>query len=45
MLLSPHAASTVHVENRRMVDLFLANLERYLAGAPLRNRFEPGRGY
>jgi glyoxylate/hydroxypyruvate reductase len=45
VLISPHSASTVHAENRRIVDLFLANLERYLAGAPLLNRFEPGRGY
>ena len=45
VLVSPHSASTVMAENRRIVDLFLANLERYLEGRPLLNRFEPSRGY
>jgi phosphoglycerate dehydrogenase-like enzyme len=45
VLVSPHSASTVEAENRRIVDLFLANLERYLDGRPLINRFERGRGY
>ncbi|MGH6921062.1 MAG: D-2-hydroxyacid dehydrogenase [Geminicoccaceae bacterium] len=45
VLISPHSASTVHAENRRIVDIFLANLGRYLAGEPLINRFDPARGY
>jgi glyoxylate/hydroxypyruvate reductase len=45
VLLSPHSASTLADENRRIVDLFLANLERFLAGRPLLNRFDPARGY
>jgi glyoxylate/hydroxypyruvate reductase len=45
VLVSPHSASTVHAENRRIVDLFLANLRRYLDGEPLINRFDPTRGY
>jgi phosphoglycerate dehydrogenase-like enzyme len=45
VLVSPHSASTVEAENRRIVDLLLANLERYLDGRPLLNRFERDRGY
>jgi phosphoglycerate dehydrogenase-like enzyme len=45
VLVSPHSASTVDAENRRIVDLLLANLERYLNGRPLINRFERDRGY
>jgi glyoxylate/hydroxypyruvate reductase A len=45
VLISPHSASTVHAENSRIVDIFLANLRRYLDGEPLINRFERTRGY
>lgn len=45
VLICPHSASTLADENRRLVDLFLANLERFLAGRPLLNRFDPARGY
>ncbi|HEX5077933.1 MAG TPA: D-2-hydroxyacid dehydrogenase, partial [Geminicoccaceae bacterium] len=45
VLISPHSASTVHAENHRIVDIFLANLRRYLGGEPLINRFDPARGY
>lgn len=45
VLVAPHSASTVAAENRRITDLFLDNLGRYLEGRPLRNLFEPGRGY
>jgi phosphoglycerate dehydrogenase-like enzyme len=45
VLISPHSASTVDAENRRIVDIFLANLERYLDGQPLINRFDRTRGY
>jgi glyoxylate/hydroxypyruvate reductase A len=45
VLISPHSASTVHGENGRIVDIFLANLRRYLDGEPLLNRFDRARGY
>jgi phosphoglycerate dehydrogenase-like enzyme len=45
VLVAPHSASTVAQENQRIVDLFLDNLGRYLEGRPLRNLFEPSRGY
>lgn len=47
VLISPHSASTVADENEKIAELFLANLECYLAGeygrmAPL---LDKGRGY
>jgi phosphoglycerate dehydrogenase-like enzyme len=45
VLISPHSASTVDAENRRIVDIFLDNLQRYLDGRPLLNRFDRTRGY
>ena len=45
VIVSPHSASTVAAENGRIVDIFLDNLERFLNGRPLRNKFEPARGY
>jgi phosphoglycerate dehydrogenase-like enzyme len=45
VLVSPHSASTLADENRRIVDLFLDNLGRFLDGRPLRNRFDLARGY
>ncbi len=45
VLISPHSASTVASENRRLVELFIDNLERWRDGRPLRNRYQPDRGY
>lgn len=45
VLISPHSASTVATENERLADLFLDNLDRFLAGHPLRNLYQPDRGY
>ena len=45
MLISPHSAATAFQENDRIVDLFCDNLRRYLDGRPLRNCYEPDRGY
>ena len=45
VLISPHSASTVDIENARLTDLFCDNLERYLRGAPLRNVFDRTRLY
>ena len=45
VLVSPHSASTVATENVALTDLFLDNLARLAAGEPLRNRYDPARGY
>jgi phosphoglycerate dehydrogenase-like enzyme len=45
VLLSPHAAALSEHENERIVELFVANLRRFLAGEPLANRIEPGVWY
>lgn len=45
VIISPHSASTVAAENGRIVDIFIDNFERFLAGKPLRNQFERNRGY
>lgn len=45
VIVSPHSASTVATENSALVDLFVDNLERFTAGAPLRNIYDPVRGY
>lgn len=45
VLISPHSASTVTVENARLTDLFCDNLTRYLRGDPLRNVFDRERLY
>jgi phosphoglycerate dehydrogenase-like enzyme len=45
VLLSPHRASIVDAENALIVDIFVDNLRRYLDGRPLRNVYDPARGY
>jgi glyoxylate/hydroxypyruvate reductase len=45
VLVSPHSASTVAAENGRIVDIFLDNLARFLAGRPLVNLYDADRGY
>jgi glyoxylate/hydroxypyruvate reductase A len=45
VLISPHSASIVATENARLTDLFLDNLDRFTSGRPLRNRYDPERGY
>jgi glyoxylate/hydroxypyruvate reductase A len=45
VLLCPHSASTLETENASLVDLFLDNLDRFLGGTPLRNRYHPDQGY
>ncbi|WP_127751665.1 D-2-hydroxyacid dehydrogenase [Devosia sp. 1566] len=45
VLISPHSASTVDAENSRIVDIFIDNLGRFARGEPLRNVYEPERGY
>jgi glyoxylate/hydroxypyruvate reductase len=45
VILSPHSASTVVTENAALVDLFLANLDRFSSATPMRNLYDPARGY
>ena len=45
VIVSPHSASTVATENAALTELFVDNLRRYLLGAPLRNVYQPDRGY
>lgn len=45
VLVSPHSASTSDRENRRIADLFLDNLRRWLDGRPLRNVLDPALLY
>jgi glyoxylate/hydroxypyruvate reductase A len=45
VLISPHSASTFATENATLVDLFLENLQRFRAGAPMRNQYRADRGY
>jgi glyoxylate/hydroxypyruvate reductase A len=45
VILSPHSASTVVTENASLTDLFIDNLDRFRSGAPLRNLYDPVRGY
>ena len=45
VLISPHSASTSDNENARIVDIFCDNLQRFLAGKPLRNVLDPVRMY
>ena len=45
VIVSPHSASTVVTENAALTELFIDNLGRFVSGAPLRNRYDPARGY
>jgi phosphoglycerate dehydrogenase-like enzyme len=45
VIVSPHSASTVATENRDLVELFLANLERWRRGQNLRNLYDVRKGY
>jgi glyoxylate/hydroxypyruvate reductase len=45
VIVSPHSASTVATENATLTDLFIDNLGRFADGRPLRNRYDPARGY
>ncbi len=45
VIISPHSASTVVAENALLTDLFIDNLGRWLAGAPLRNVYDRAAGY
>jgi phosphoglycerate dehydrogenase-like enzyme len=45
VFIFPHSASTSKNENRRLTDLFIDNLQRFIAGQELRNVYDPSRGY
>ncbi len=45
VILSPHVAGASAHYFERATELFVANLNRYLAGRPLLNRYWPDRGY
>jgi glyoxylate/hydroxypyruvate reductase A len=45
VIVSPHSASTVSQENARITDIFIDNLQRFRDGRPLRNEYDPARGY
>jgi phosphoglycerate dehydrogenase-like enzyme len=45
VLVTPHTATGSFDENRLIVELFLDNLARYVAGQPLENQYDPARGY
>lgn len=45
VLVSPHSAAVSESETGRIVELFVDNLRRYLAGEPLANRLRPDHLY
>ena len=45
VIISPHSASTVATENHLLTELFTDNLQRWLAGRPLRNVYDRTAGY
>jgi phosphoglycerate dehydrogenase-like enzyme len=45
VIISPHSASTVAAENHLLTELFTDNLQRWLAGRPLRNVYDRAAGY
>lgn len=45
VIVSPHSAAIVGVENGLVTDLFIDNLRRWMAGRPLRNTYDRAAGY
>jgi phosphoglycerate dehydrogenase-like enzyme len=45
VILTPHISGFSSAYDERAVDLFIENLNRYLAGLPLFNRIQPELGY
>ncbi len=45
VLLTPHIAGNTAFYDERAVELFAENLDRYLSGLPLYNRYRPEVGY
>lgn len=45
VLIGAHMGGVTHRFNERFTDLVIQNALRFLAGEPLRNRYDPGSGY
>jgi phosphoglycerate dehydrogenase-like enzyme len=45
VIVFPHSGSTSDRENSRLTDLFIENLQRFVAGEPMVNVFDPSGGY
>jgi phosphoglycerate dehydrogenase-like enzyme len=45
VIISPHSAATVAAENGLITDVFVDNLQRWLASRPLRNVYDRAAGY
>ncbi len=45
VILTPHISGLSVQYDKRLMALFADNLQRYRAGEPLRNRYDPERGY
>jgi D-2-hydroxyacid dehydrogenase (NADP+) len=45
VILTPHVAGLTPLYYERTAALFADNLDRFLSGQPLENRFDPARGY
>jgi phosphoglycerate dehydrogenase-like enzyme len=45
VILTPHVSGVTPLYYQRTAALFAENLDRFLSGQPLENRFDPARGY
>jgi phosphoglycerate dehydrogenase-like enzyme len=45
VLITPHIAGNTAFYDERAIELFAENLDRYLSGLPLYNRYQPELGY
>jgi phosphoglycerate dehydrogenase-like enzyme len=45
VILTPHVSGVTPLYYERTAALFAENLDRFLSGRPLNNRFDPARGY
>ena len=45
VILTPHVSGVTPLYYQRTAALFADNLDRFLPGQPLDNRFDPARGY
>jgi phosphoglycerate dehydrogenase-like enzyme len=45
VIITPHVSGMATTNEERFIELFVDNLGRYRAGAPLRNTIDIGRGY
>lgn len=45
VVVTPHVSALSPLQQRRVTDLFILNLRRYLIGEPLENQVDPTRGY